>query len=374
MKDVATEAAAREAVKEAATEAAVKAAAKGAAREAAKEAVAETVREAAAKDAVREVAKDAVREVLKEAVAETVKEAGKAAEAPPSARSRAAALVIPVAEATLRPIAEPIVVPKESSGEQPGAVQPGRPVAPRPVLREFTDVPDTSGEVTCPNCAAPNPADRSFCRRCGQSLRAAPPATRARRRFRLRWPKGRGRLRRLLAILLVLVLVALLAWAGLRYGPGLLETIRDRTATPKLITPSAVTASSAARGHDAQLVSDGLSNRYWAPAAGKGGGAWVELAFDKPIRVLSVIVHGGVSPQQQKYAADGRPADVLLSLWSRDGSRTDQRFHLVDRAGPQTFETAVGDVARMRLTIESGYGLGGGRVPAIGEIEVFRRP
>lgn len=290
------------------------------------------------------------------------------------ALNRAAALVIPVAEATLRPIAEPIVVPREPSADQPGAVQPGRPVAPRPVLREFTEVPDVAGEVTCPNCAARNPADRAFCRRCGQSLRAGPSVARARRRFRLRWPRGRGRLRRLLAVLLALLLLALMVWAGVQYGPRLVDAVRDRTATPKPVTPTAVTASSAARGHAAELVGDGLNNRYWAPAAGKGKGAWVELTFGEPIRVLSVIVHGGVSPQQQKYAADGRPAGVLLSMWTRDGVLTEKRLQLVDRAGPQTFEMAVGGVARMRLTVESGYGLTGDRVPAIGEIEVFKRP
>ncbi|GIF14592.1 hypothetical protein Ate01nite_46240 [Actinoplanes teichomyceticus] len=292
----------------------------------------------------------------------------------PDPQRRAAALVIPVAEATLRPIADPIVVPKDPTADQPGAVQPGRPVAPRPVLREFADVPDMAGEVTCPNCEARNPADRAFCRRCGHSLRAERAVERTRRRFRLRLPRNRGRLRRLLAVLAVLALLVALVWAGVQYGPRMVDAVRDRTATPKLVTPDAVTASSSARGHGPSLISDGLNNRYWAPAEGKGKGAWVELTFDKPIRVLNLIVHGGVSPQQQKYAGQGRPADVLLTLWTPDGKHTDRELHLVDRSGPQTFEMAVGDVTRMRLTVRSGYGLTGGKVPAIAEIEVFKRP
>ncbi|GAA2898083.1 hypothetical protein Acy02nite_21330 [Actinoplanes cyaneus] len=291
----------------------------------------------------------------------------------PAARNRAAALVVPVAEATDRPVARPVAVPeKVATVDQPGAVQPGRPVAPRPILREFTDVPGTTGETACSNCGTLNPADRAFCRKCGRSLRAEQAAGRSRRRWRLTWPKGRGRLRRLLAILAILLLVAGLVWAGVTYGPRAVDAVRDRLAKPELITPNRVTASSSTKGHDPSLVGDGLNNRFWEP--GREQKPWVELTFDKPIRVLSVIVTGGVSPEQQDYAKQGRPSDVRLELWTSDGSRTEKELHLVDHAGPQTFDMAVGDVSRMRLTVESGYGLTPGKVPAIAEIEVFRRP
>ncbi|MFI1990090.1 NADase-type glycan-binding domain-containing protein [Actinoplanes sp. NPDC020271] len=288
-------------------------------------------------------------------------------------RNRAAALIVPVAEATDRPVVTPVVVPEKVGGvDQPGAVQPGRPVAPRPILREFTDVPDTTGEMACPNCGTLNPADRAFCRKCGRSLRADQAAEKSRRRWRLSWPKGRGRLRRLLAILAILLLVAALVWAGVTYGPRAVDAVRDRLATPELITPSRVTASSSAKGHDASLVSDGLNNRFWEP--GRESQPWVELTFGKPIRVLSVIVTGGVSPEQQEYARQGRPSDVRLEMWTPDGTVTEKDLHLVDHAGAQTFDLAVGDVSRMRLTVVSGYGLTAGKVPAIAEVEVFRRP
>ncbi len=304
-------------------------------------------------------------------VDDKVDESGAAPEVERSV-SRAAALVVPVAEATDRPIATPIAVPEKVVGvDQPGAVLPGRPVAPRPILREFTDVPDATGELACPNCGTLNPADRAFCRKCGRSLRAEPDAERSRRRFTWpRWPKGRGRIRRLLAILAILILLAALVWAGVTYGPRAVDAVRDRLAKPELVTPEKVTASSSTRGHGPNLVSDGLNNRFWEP--GHDRQPWVELTFGEPIRVLSVIVTGGVSPQQQAYAKQGRPADVRLELWTPDGTRTEQDLHLVDHAGPQTFEMAVGDVTRMRLTVTSGYG--SGKAPAIAEIEVFRRP
>ncbi|WP_221325719.1 zinc-ribbon domain-containing protein [Actinoplanes sp. L3-i22] len=226
--------------------------------------------------------------------------------------------------------------------------------------------------MKCPHCDTLNPAGRAFCRHCGQPLRTEEVAEKARRRFRFTWPKGRGRLRRLLAVLAILALLAALVWAGMRYGPRAVDAVRDRLAKPEPVTPAEVTASSSTRGHAAALVIDGLSNRFWEPGHEKH--PWVELSFGRPIRVLNVIVTGGVSAEQQVYARQGRPADVRLELWTPDGTRTEKDLHLVDHAGPQTFEMAVGDVTRMRLTVSSGYGLTSGKVPSIGEIEVFRRP
>ncbi|MEV6342353.1 zinc-ribbon domain-containing protein [Actinoplanes sp. NPDC051851] len=301
---------------------------------------------------------------------EAIADAQKAVEETPS--SRAAALVVPVAEASPEAVAAaPPDVAKVATGEQPGAVQPGRPVAPRPVLREFTDVPDESGEVSCENCGAANPAGRTFCRRCGHPLVAEETAEEARRRWRFRWPTGRGRLRRLLAILALLVLLLVVGWAAVNYGERAVDAVRDRLATPKLVTPDRVTASASARNHPPKLVGDGLNNRFWEPAQGKEKQPWVELTFDDPIRVLDLIVHGGVSPQQEEYARQGRPADLLVEMWTPEGDRTEERLHLVDRAGPQTFDMAVGDVTRMRLTVVGAYG---GKPPAIAEIEVFKRP
>ncbi|MFI5931006.1 NADase-type glycan-binding domain-containing protein [Actinoplanes sp. NPDC051494] len=172
----------------------------------------------------------------------------------------------------------------------------------------------------------------------------------------------------------MLALLALAAWAAVQYGPRLVDAVRDKLAKPVLTTPGDLKASSAAPGHPARLVTDGLSNRFWAPAKGKSTGQWVEMTFDQPVRVLEMIVTGGVSPEQDLYLGAGRPADLVVSMWTPADVRTDQRLHLSDHAGPQNFSMAVGDVTRIRVTIESGYDLAQGRVPAIAEIEVFRRP
>ena len=283
--------------------------------------------------------------------------------------------MVPVAETPVR--AEVRTAPRApvraSGADQPVAVQPGKPVAPRPVLREFADA-DAGDQVACPVCGTLNPAGRSFCRRCGSAMTAAPAAKRSHRRWRIRWPRGRGRLRRLLAVLLVVALLALAAWAAVRWGPRAVDAVRDRLAKPALTTPARMSASSSDRGHGPELVSDGLSNRYWSPSRGRGAGEWVEVGFDQPIRVLNLIISGGVSQEQDDYLRQGRPAAVVVSTWTADGVRTDRNLQLADRAGPQTFAFTAGDTTRLRVTVTSGYALGRDRAPAIAELEVFRRP
>jgi hypothetical protein len=136
-----------------------------------------------------------------------------------------------------------------------------------------------------------------------------------------------------------------------------------------------VTASSAAAGHAAGAVSDGLNNRYWAPATGRPAkGQYVELTFAPPIRVLDLIVHAGASPKLDQFLRQARPADVTLTFFTQDGERTDRQLRLGDQPGPQAFHEVHGGVARLRLMINSGYGVQRGHAIAVAEIEVFRRP
>jgi hypothetical protein len=290
--------------------------------------------------------------------------------------SRAAALVVPVPEAGAGPLAPAAAAPAAdpaADADQPRAVQPGRPVAPRPVVRDFSADP-AEGDLVCPHCGTVNPAGRSFCRRCGKPLVAAAEPAKVRRRRR--WPRFRfGALRRPLAVLTVLALIAAAVLAGLRRGPGAVEAVRDKLAKPALTPPSAVTASSSARGHAAEAVSDGLNNRYWAPATDRPAkGQYVELSFETPIRVLDLIVHAGASPQQDQFVEQARPADATLVFFTADGKRTDRPVHLGDRPGPQTFHQVHGGVTRLRLVIGTGYGIRRARAMAVAEIEVFRRP
>ncbi|MFG1904135.1 zinc ribbon domain-containing protein [Micromonospora carbonacea] len=316
--------------------------------------------------------------------ADTAAEPGTAAE--DTAARRAAALVVPV-----RPVDDdgpdrsdpvPAAAPAEPppAADQPRAVRPGLPVAPGPVVRDFAgDAAGAPDDVVCPACGTGNPAGRSFCRRCGGPLAApAGPAAAVPWWRRLRWPRrrpGRGGLRRLLAVLLVLALLAAAAWAAVRFGPRAVDAVRDRTTTPEAVLPSAVVASSEARGHPARSLVDGLNNRYWAPAADRPAtGQYVELTFDPPIRLMDLIVHTGASPQQDVFVRQARPAELTLTLWTGDGPSSTRQLRLSDRPGPQTFHHVVGGVTRLRLTIDASYGAQRGREVALAEVEVFRRP
>jgi hypothetical protein len=54
------------------------------------------------------------------------------------------------------------------------------------------------------------------------------------------------------------------------------DRVRDRFADRVALAPDGDRASSSAAGTTPELVADGFTNRYWAPA-GPSRGAWIEL-------------------------------------------------------------------------------------------------
>ncbi|MEJ3746413.1 zinc ribbon domain-containing protein [Actinomycetes bacterium KLBMP 9797] len=274
--------------------------------------------------------------------------------------------------------------PAPSAAEQEVvAVQPGQAVAARPtVRREPGDAGAGPAGMACPVCAAPNPLGRRFCRRCGAPL-AERPARVARvpwwRRF-WRWltrqrPGGWGVLYRLVVIVVVAALLATVAYGALLLGRRATDAVRDRVAKAQPERPVAATASSQAAGHPAEAVADGLSNEYWAPQpTGAGQGQHVDLRFARPFRLLDVIVHTGISPQQDEFLTQARPAELELTAVTASGERVSTALRLADQAGPQTFHRVIGDVVSVRLTIRASYGAAPDRRTAIGEVEFFKRP
>jgi hypothetical protein len=151
--------------------------------------------------------------------------------------------------------------------------------------------------------------------------------------------------------------------------------VRDRVAKAQPVRPVAITASSQAAGHPAQAVADGLSNKYWAPQpTGAGQGQYVDLRFAQPVRLLDVIVHPGVSPRQDEFLKQARPAELELTASTSAGKQVSTVLRLADQAGPQTFHPVIGDVVSVRLTIRASYGAAPNRRTAIGEVEFFKRP
>ncbi|GIJ26808.1 zinc ribbon domain-containing protein [Micromonospora qiuiae] len=277
---------------------------------------------------------------------------------------------------------------------QPGApkpVQPGPP-EPGPVSDDGSPRPPDT-RVTCPNpaCGAQNDPGRRFCLRCGEPLVAAPVATERKRtwwqrlwdRLRRRTPRHRRSLRyeerrvgaaarRTLLIVLAVCLVAVLAVVGPPLARRAVEAVRDRTQDPTPLVPASVVASSEAPGAGASRLTDGASNRYWAPA-GKATDSWVEGRFNEPVRLLTVVITPGVSPRRQAYLAAGRPRELTVVTVNADGEEQSTDIELVDEPGEQHFDVSMPDLVRIRLVVRSTYGPGLIPAVAIGEAEFFGR-
>jgi predicted nucleic acid-binding Zn ribbon protein len=252
--------------------------------------------------------------------------------------------------------------------EQFGPVLPGRPEARRPLSTTAEEAMVVG--PPCPACGTPNPPGRRFCRRCATALHPEQNATRAGRRHGWRWRGDRSRwLRRLAALL---VATALVVAAILFYPQAVIlwDDLRDRLATPTSVVPASTEASAAVSGHPATNAADGLSNRYWgAPEVG----AWVDFAFAEPFRLLSVVVHTGASAAEEGFAAQARPSAVDMVITTEDGTTRTLPVPLADEPGPQTTETGVSGVVRIRLVVREVRGTAPGRHIALGEVEFFRR-
>jgi hypothetical protein len=269
----------------------------------------------------------------------------------------------------------------------PAEVQPTDATRRRPVpqpLGEERRAP-LPGEVPCPTCGSGNEPNRRFCRSCGALLAQ-------RRPVRLSWWRrllgrlGRRRgyaagerrhrgdnrtVRRVLGttVALWLVVIAILA------APLVLQTvaqIRDRTSAHVPIRPDGFNASSSRPEAPAASVSDGATNRYWAPQ-GEAAGSWVEVQFARPVRLLDIVVTGGVGTDQERFVANRRPHELDVLATTRTGTTVRRTLALRDEPGPQHFGFEAHDTVRVRFVVTSTYGPAGTSSVAIGELEFFGR-
>ncbi len=293
---------------------------------------------------------------------------------PPERPPQAAAPGAEAAPRTVPPAAgAPLRAAPPVGEEQPGAVAPSLPVAPRraPVVREATG-PASNGPV-CGNCGTVNPAGAKFCRHCGNSLAetAAPAAIpwwrrlrwRHRRGFRVGgspWPRR----------IVVLAVLAALVVAGFLVFPLLGQDLLDKLSTAAPIAATSTTGSGAVPGHPVTAADDGVTNRYWgAPAVG----AWVQFRFAQPFRLLGVVITPGASTDPTAFDSEARPTAVDLVITTSTGSTTTLPVTLADKPGPETTNTGVSDVVAIRLVIRTATPRAPGQSIALGEIEFFTR-
>lgn len=266
---------------------------------------------------------------------------------------------------------------------QPMARQPARIVQRRPLRPVDEPRPQpVTGERACPNCGRGNPPMRRFCGSCGRSLEIVAEEEQlpwwrrllnrlTSRRQRSRRPAGIAR--RILKITAVLGVLAVLVVVGSPLVSRGITAVRDRMQPSDPMRPVEVIASSS-HGPETlpERISDGATNRYWAPR-GPAVDAWVEASFAEPIRITDILIHSGISKEQEQFLTVGRPHELALIATTDDGDTVEETLVLQDRPGEQRFTFRASDVVRLRLIIRSTFGPESQPAAALAEVEFFGR-
>ncbi|MFI7499249.1 NADase-type glycan-binding domain-containing protein [Streptomyces sp. NPDC049687] len=288
--------------------------------------------------------------------------------------ARARSLLVPVTEPEApAPAAPPSVAP----------VLPGVPVADRPQVRAPGPVQGEEHGVACPWCATPNRPDRHYCARC-----AMPMTLEDRSSVRLPWWRrlfGRGgetpwagdrpRLRRTFDRILTWVVAAAVLTGLIIVGmktPAAIQATKDHFAKRAAVSPDTFAASRSYPGHKPDLTFDKINNTWWGPGVSQGGeGQWIEARFNEPTRLLDLIITSGTSTRADQLTESALPHRVKATITLKDGTTTTRDLVLDQQAGGQRRKFRVGEVTKVRFTIESAYGASASKQVAIAEIEFF---
>ncbi|MGW8995832.1 NADase-type glycan-binding domain-containing protein, partial [Streptomyces zhihengii] len=290
---------------------------------------------------------------------------------------RARSLLVPVADPeAASPAAPPAAAP----------VLPGRPDADRPAVRAPGQVPGVLNGAPCSWCSTPNRPDRHYCARCAMPLDETPDTTPLRapwwrrifggRRHETPWAGDRPRLRRVfdrIGTWITLVVVITLVVLGFVYIPDGIQASRDHFAKRAPVAPDGITASRSYSGHKPLLAFDKRSNTWWGPGVSQSGqGEWIEVTFSEPTRLLDVIITPGVSVRADKIGESALPHRVTATITGKDGTTTTTRKLTLDQgAGAQRRPFRVGEVTKVRFTVESSHAASADKQVAIAEIEFF---
>ncbi|MGW2048811.1 NADase-type glycan-binding domain-containing protein [Streptomyces sp. NPDC001858] len=289
--------------------------------------------------------------------------------------ARARSLLVPVADTEPRPTPPPSVAP----------VLPGRPVADRPQVRAPGPVQGEMHGVACPWCATPNNPDRHYCMRCAMPMTLEDRSTQRlpwwRRLFNrngeAHWAGDRPRLRRtfdrivtwvVAAVVLTLVILAAVN------TPAAIQATKDHFAKRAPVFADSYAASRSYPGHKPELAFDRINNTWWGPGVAQSGeGEWIEASFDQPIRLLDVVITSGTTTRPDQFTESALPHRIKATITLKDGTITTRQLTLDQSAGGQPRSFRVGEVSKVRFTIESSFLASGTKQVAIAEIEFFGR-
>ncbi|WP_432423164.1 NADase-type glycan-binding domain-containing protein [Streptomyces pseudovenezuelae] len=288
---------------------------------------------------------------------------------------RARQLLVPVNDPVPRPVAEPAVAP----------VLPGRPAPQRPqTVRAPGEELGADGGTPCPWCATRNRPERHYCARCAMPMAGegqAPgrlPWWRRLLGFRNRetpWAGDRPRLRRafdrVLTWLTAAVVLTLVIWLAFSIPKGVQAT-RDHFAKRAQVAPDSVSASRSYPGHKPALAFDKLNDTWWGPGVSESGrGEWIEVKFEEPTRLLDLLITPGVSARADQISQSALPHRIEATITLANGKTAKRELTLDQGAGAQRRAFRVGEVTKVRFTIESAYLISGTKQVAIAEIEFF---
>jgi hypothetical protein len=197
------------------------------------------------------------------------------------------------------------------------------------------------------------------------------------RNGRTPWAGDRPRLRRtfdrIVTWVTAAVVLTLLIVAGVN-TPAAVQATRDHFSKRAPVPPDSVAASRSYPGHKPELAFDKINNSWWGPGVSQSGaGEWIEARFAEPTRLLDVIITSGTSTRADQLSESALPHRIKATITLKDGTTATRDLTLDQSAGGQRRAFRVGEVTKVRFTIESSYAVSGSKQVSIAEIEFFGR-
>ncbi|MFF6946968.1 NADase-type glycan-binding domain-containing protein, partial [Streptomyces lavendulae] len=153
-------------------------------------------------------------------------------------------------------------------------------------------------------------------------------------------------------------------------------TVKDRFLSQFAVAPDSVDASSSAKGFEANLASDGVDNRAWAPrnTGDDAVGQFWTAHFLTPFRLTSLVLVNGASKTPGQFFETGRPTRITVTVTTSGGSVVEKEIKPGGQPGPQRFDLGIDDVVSVRVRLDAVHpGLKPGMPVAMAEIQFFSR-
>ncbi|MFI5983450.1 NADase-type glycan-binding domain-containing protein [Streptomyces sp. NPDC051555] len=238
--------------------------------------------------------------------------------------------------------------------------------------------------LLCPECRQPNAENRTYCHPCGAQLRPEPEPPEPTRWQQIKqdylerpdvwhWDRRWG---------VVAVALPVCMAAGMSMGSAAaaaqsaVPLIKDRFLSQYQVPPDKVSASSNAKGFEANLAADGMDNKAWAPkgTGEKAVGQYWTADFNAPFRLTSLLIVNGASKSPGQFWQTGRPTKITVTATTTDRGLVEKEITLGGQPGSQRFDLGIDNVVSVQVKIEAvNPGLKPNMPVAMAEIQFFSR-